>query len=215
MGGHDPYSASKGATEIVCAAYRRSYFDKDGRGPHLGFATARAGNVIGGGDWAKDRLIPDCVRALSKSEPIIIRNPQATRPWQHVLDPLCGYLSLAKNLWQHPDHFSGAWNFGPGVSDQITVAELAERFTTAWGSGTTEKPQIKEIPSHEAQILHLCIDKAVAGLKWQPVLDSLASIDWTVNWYKTWHSGQKASGAMSLEQIRKYSQMAMGKGGWT
>jgi len=98
MGGHDPYSASKGATEIVCSAYRRSFFDKMGRGPHMGFATVRAGNVIGGGDWARDRIIPDCVRALSENEPIVIRNPNAIRPWQHVLDPLSGYLFLAQQL---------------------------------------------------------------------------------------------------------------------
>jgi CDP-glucose 4,6-dehydratase len=215
LGGHDPYSASKGAVEIVSAAYRRSYFDKNGQGPHLGLATARAGNVIGGGDWSKDRIIPDCVRALSQNKPIVLRNPQSTRPWQHVLDPLCGYLLLAKNLWRHPDHFSGAWNFGPGLSDQITVAELAEHFITAWGSGAIQTTQIKEKPAHEAHILHLCIDKAVADLKWQPLLDSSSSIDWTVNWYKSSRCGQQASNSVSLEQIRKYSQMVIKKGDWT
>ena len=121
LGGHDPYSASKGATEIVCSAYHRSFFDKNGCGPHLGFATARAGNVIGGGDWANDRIIPDCIRALSQGEPISIRNPNATRPWQHVLDPLSGYLLLAKRLLDDPDHFCGAWNFGPADDVQIKV----------------------------------------------------------------------------------------------
>jgi len=139
LGGHDPYSASKGATEIVCAGYRLSYFNKDGCGPHLGFATARAGNVIGGGDWSKDRIIPDCVRALSQNKPIVLRNPLATRPWQHVLDPLYGYLLLAKNLWYQPNRFSGAWNFGPGLSDQITVAELAERFIAVWEAAKSKQ----------------------------------------------------------------------------
>ena len=212
LGGHDPYSASKGAAEIVSFAYHRSYFDKNGQGPHLGFATARAGNVIGGGDWAKDRIIPDCVRALTAKKPIIIRNPQATRPWQHVLDPLGGYLLLAARLLENPEKYSGAWNFGPGMSDQVTVAELAERFIKAWGSGTIKCSKVKDKPTHEAHLLHLCIDKAVTGLKWQPMLDSLSSIDWTVSWYKKMQIGQKASDSVSLEQIRKYSQMAMKKG---
>ena len=212
LGGHDPYSASKGAAEIVCAAYRLSFFNKDGRGPHLGFATARAGNVIGGGDWAKDRIIPDCVRALTAKKPIIIRNPQATRPWQHILDPLYGYLLLAKNLWHYPDRFNCAWNFGPCISDQITVTELAERFIKAWGSGTIQCIKVKDKPKHEAHLLHLCIDKAVTGLKWQPMLDSFSSIDWTVNWYEKMHVGKKAPNSLSLEQIRKYSKIVLKKG---
>jgi len=220
MGGHDPYSASKGATEIVCSAYLRSFFQKSGEiwghdpnspefgivspdfpvscppefvsgtcsgspqgaervpGKLIGFATARAGNVIGGGDWAKDRIIPDCVRALSKGEPIIIRNPNATRPWQHVLDPLSGYLQLAKRLTEDPEPFSGAWNFGPLMTDQISVLDLARRFVSAWGSGRIElnsgdMTRIRQnsvscprnSPLHEAHILHLAIDKAACDLK--------------------------------------------------
>jgi len=202
MGGHDPYSASKGATEIVCAAYQRSYFDEDGRGPHLGFATARAGNVIGGGDWAKDRIIPDCVRALSKGEPIILRNPNATRPWQHVLDPLSGYLLLAQRLLESSARFSGAWNFGPLAADQITVKELAQRFISAWGSGKISIPGVQGKAPHEAHLLHLNIDKAVAELDWHPALDSSTAIDWTANWYNTWNSGKKDMRKLSLEQIR-------------
>jgi CDP-glucose 4,6-dehydratase len=212
LGGHDPYSASKGAVEIVCSAYLRSFFDKKGHGPHPGFATARAGNVIGGGDWAKDRIIPDCVRALSKNEPIIVRNPKATRPWQHVLDPLSGYLLMAERLWENPDKFSGVWNFGPRTSDQITVLELAERFITAWGRGSIFMSDADKNTPHEAHFLHLSIDKAVFELKWQPILDSSTSIDWTVDWYKSWHNGQKTSEPLSLKQIREYSRMVMKKG---
>ncbi len=214
LGGHDPYSASKGAAEIISAAYRRSYFDQKGQGPHLGFATARAGNVIGGGDWAKDRIIPDCIRALTANQPIVIRNPYATRPWQHVLDPLHGYLLLAARLLENPDRFSGAWNFGPQTSDQITVRTLAERFIQTWGSGTIQTPPIKKAP-HEAHLLNLNVDKAAFELKWQPVLDSSSAIDWTVDWYKSWRHGQKNIGSVSLEQIRSYNHMAMKKGAWT
>ena len=204
MGGHDPYSASKGATEIVCSAYLRSYFDKNGRGPHIGCATARAGNVIGGGDWAKDRIIPDCIRALSKDEPIIIRNPQATRPWQHVLDPLCGYLLLAQRLFENPVRFSGAWNFGPSASDQITVKELAERFIASWGSGTIQTPQLIEKAPHEAHLLYLSIDKAVFELNWRSRLDSSTAISQTVDWYKSWNSNNTAMKDISIAQIKMY-----------
>ena len=212
LGGHDPYSASKGATEIVCAAYLRSYFAKKSQGPHPGFATARAGNVIGGGDWAKDRIVPDCVRALSKGKPIIVRNPKATRPWQHVLDPLSGYLLLCKQLRINPDVFSGAWNFGPQTANQITVVQLAERFITVWGSGTIQTTQIKGKPSHEAHLLHLSIDKAAFELKWQPVLDSSSSIDWTVEWYKSWHQTKDKHQDLSIQQIRKFSDLEAMKG---
>jgi CDP-glucose 4,6-dehydratase len=206
MGGHDPYSASKGAMEIVCSAYLRSYFNKIGRGPHLGFATARAGNVIGGGDWAKDRIIPDCVRALSKNEPIIIRNPKATRPWQHVLDPLSGYLFLVKRLLADPDHFSGSWNFGPVESGQIKVIELAEKFIKAWGGGQIEAPPSENNAPHEAHLLKLCIDKAIHELRWKPSLDSESAIDWTVDWYKVWHEKKSDLRVISIDQINKFEK---------
>jgi CDP-glucose 4,6-dehydratase len=204
VGGHDPYSASKGAVEIVCSSYLRSYFQKSGRGPHLGFATARAGNVIGGGDWAKDRIIPDCVRALSKDEPIIIRNPQAVRPWQHVLDPLCGYLLLAKRLLMDPDHFSGSWNFGPVEEDQISVLGLANKFIAAWGCGQIETPPPGDGAPHEAHLLKLCIDKAVRELQWRPVLNSKYAIDWTVDWYKAWHERKADMRGFSIKQITEF-----------
>jgi len=215
LGGHDPYSASKGAAEIVSDAYRSSYFDKNGQGPHLGLATARAGNVIGGGDWAKDRIIPDCVRALTTDQSIVIRNPQATRPWQHVLDLLYGYLLLATRLLENPDTFSGAWNFGPHTSNQITVQALTEWIVAAWGKGTISTRNTNENASHEARLLHLCIDKAAFELRWRPILDSYSAINWTVDWYKSWHSGQTKQDSLSLKQIRKYSQIAIKKGART
>jgi len=208
MGGHDPYSASKGATEIVCAAYLRSYFSGNGQGQHPGFATARAGNVVGGGDWAKDRIIPDCIRALSKNEPIVIRNPKATRPWQHVLDPLHGYLSLARHLWQQPDLYSGAWNFGPSESQQITVADLVQRFISAWGTGTMKTPPGAHQAPHEAHLLRLNTDKAASELRWQPMFDSTTAIDWTIQWYKYWHERTGAMQDRSVCQIQEFHRLA-------
>jgi CDP-glucose 4,6-dehydratase len=204
VGGHDPYSASKGAAEIICSSYLRSYFHRNGRGPHLGIATVRAGNVIGGGDWAKDRIIPDCVRALSINEPIIIRNPQAVRPWQHVLDPLCGYLFLAKKLLADPDHFSGSWNFGPLEDGRINVLELAKKFIEAWGRGNIETPSAENGAPHEAHLLKLCIDKAIHELQWKPALNSKYAIDWTVDWYKAWHGRKADLRVFSINQITEF-----------
>jgi CDP-glucose 4,6-dehydratase len=212
MGGHDPYSASKGAAEIVCSAYRRSFFDKEGRGPHPGVATARAGNVIGGGDWAKDRIIPDCIRALSRGEPIIVRNPDATRPWQHVLDPLSGYLQLAVRLWENPEIVSGGWNFGPRTSDQITVRDLAERFIASWGKGAIHIPNTDKKAPHEAHLLQLSIEKAAFELKWKPILDSTSSIDWTVDWYKFWHEHNRNLQKLSVRQIRDFQKRVLKNG---
>lgn len=210
MGGHDPYSASKGATEIVCASYLRSYFHPNGRGPHVGLATARAGNVIGGGDWAKDRIIPDCVRALVTGQPILIRNPNATRPWQHVLEPISGYLLLAARLMDQAPKYSGAWNFGPQTARQITVHELASRFVTAWGCGTIHAPLQDEPALHEARLLHLNTDKASSELQWQPILDGSTAIDWTVDWYKSWHLTKKNRQQLSLGQIDRFVKIAQG-----
>lgn len=204
VGGHDPYSASKGAAEIVCAAYLRSYFSENGQGPRCGFATARAGNIIGGGDWAKDRIIPDCVRALSAGDPVNIRNPHAVRPWQHVLDPLAGYLILAQRLTEEPARFSGSWNFGPAEGTRISVLELADQFIAAWGAGTVNIPDHDGSPPHEAGLLKLCIDKALGELLWKPTLRGDAAIDWTVRWYKAWHGGKQHMKAVSLEQIHEF-----------
>ncbi len=212
MGGHDPYSASKGATEIVCASYFQSFFDKKALGPHIGFATARAGNVIGGGDWAKDRIIPDCIRALSKGEPLVVRNPNATRPWQHVLDPLSGYLLLTQRLFEDPERFSGPWNFGPMENDHIRVIDLANKFTAAWGDGKTPAIQSETNAPHEAHLLRLYIDKAINELHWKPLLGGGDSIDWTVEWYKAWHMRDKDLRSLSLSQIISFTEIAVKKG---
>lgn len=211
MGGHDPYSASKGAAEIVCSAYRRSFFDKTGLGPHMGFATVRAGNVIGGGDWAKDRIIPDCIRALSENEPMVIRNPNSTRPWQHVLDPLSGYIFLAQQLLNDPDRFSGTWNFGPADTEHIKVEELAKRFVAVWGEGRIQSAKANQSAPHEANLLRLSIDKAAYELGWFPVLNGSTAIDWTVNWYKDWRQGEKDMREFSLSQIHEYTDIALAK----
>jgi CDP-glucose 4,6-dehydratase len=211
MGGHDPYSASKGATEIVCSAYRRSFFGKAGRGPHMGFVTVRAGNVIGGGDWAKDRIIPDCISALSENKPIVIRNPNATRPWQHVLDPLSGYLFLAQQLLSDPDRFSGAWNFGPADIEHINVEELAKRFIVAWGEGSIKTVKSNQSAPHEANLLRLSIDKVAYELGWFPVLNGSTAIDWTVNWYKDRRRVGKDMREISLDQVHEYTGIALKK----
>jgi len=212
MGGHDPYSASKGAAEIICASYVQSFFAKNALGPHIGFATARAGNVIGGGDWAKDRIIPDCIRALSEGEPIVVRNPHATRPWQHVLDPLSGYLLLAQRLLEDPERFSGSWNFGPMGNGHIPVIDLANKFITAWGAGNIQTIQTETNAPHEAHLLRLCIDKAMNELSWKPFLGGGDAIDWTVGWYKAWHMGDKDLRSLSLSQIRSFKEIGAKKG---
>lgn len=184
LGGYDPYSSSKACSEIITAAYRSSFFLKNGKA----LSSVRAGNVIGGGDWREDRLVPDCIRALKKSEYIGIRSPRAVRPWQHVLEPLSGYLLLASRMYQDGEKYSGAWNFGPYHRSIITVEQLVQKLIDYWGSG-----QYKDLsgPSsqepHEASLLMLDISKAIHQLNWTPVLDVNKSIEYTVNWYKAAH----------------------------
>lgn len=179
LGGHDPYSASKAAAEIVFSAYARSYLD--GR-PDLGTATARAGNVIGGGDWAVDRVVPDCVRASERGDAIRLRRPHATRPWQHVLEPLSGYLLLATRLRQAPREYAGAWNFGPDSSDVRTVYEVATTIIQRLGSGSVEivgsPPDL-----HEANLLQLNCDKAHRALGWHPRWTVDRALKNTASWY--------------------------------
>jgi CDP-glucose 4,6-dehydratase len=195
MGGHDVYSMSKGAAELVAASYRRSF--------GLRVATARAGNVIGGGDWAENRIVPDAIRALSRTEPVDVRNPYAVRPWQHVLEPLSGYLELARQLDERPE-LADAWNFGPFPDDTRTVEELVERVIHAWGEGTWTTRQ-REQP-HEAGMLRLAIDKAMAQLDWRPRWRFDEAIDRTVAWYKAAHDGATADQLRELtrSQIRDY-----------
>ncbi len=184
LGGYDPYSASKACAELVIDSYRNSFFNIANYANHKkAIAVGRAGNVIGGGDWAKDRLVPDIVRALIDSKPVVIRNPNAVRPWQHVIEPLVGYLMLGKKLFEAPLHFSSAYNFGPYVNDALPVLDMTKLAIQAWGSGTFDVQTDANQP-HEAGLLKLDISKATREIGWLPKLNALAAINATVNWYK-------------------------------
>jgi CDP-glucose 4,6-dehydratase len=202
MGGHDPYSSSKGCAELVTAAYRASYFAQNAHGTTV--ASARAGNVIGGGDWAKDRLIPDIVRALSAGSPVQIRNPHAIRPWQHVLEPLNGYLTLAERCWQDGMLCAEGWNFGPNDSDARPVQWIVERMTQRWGDGACWVRDENPHP-HEAHYLKLDVSKAKMRLGWQPRLDLATTLDWVAEWYRAHSQGADAR-SLTLDQIERYEQ---------
>jgi CDP-glucose 4,6-dehydratase len=185
LGGHDPYSASKAAAEMVFSSYARSFF---GKMPNFGAASTRAGNVIGGGDWADDRIVPDCMRAIRDGQPIVLRNPMATRPWQHVLEPLSGYLLLATRLRDQPEEFSGSWNFGPPSTDARNVLQVAEGIVERFGRG-----QITVTPdtdgNHEAGLLQLNCDKANQFLPWKARWDIEKTLSMTVSWYQAFFEG--------------------------
>jgi CDP-glucose 4,6-dehydratase len=180
LGGHDPYSASKACTELVVAAYERSFLSSDLCPTAV--ATVRAGNVIGGGDWASDRIVPDAIRALQSRRPLMVRNPGAVRPWQHVLEPLAGYLMLARCLYVHGKKYSGAWNFGPSGSG-VTVAELINKLITAWGAGSWE-PSSADDSCHETLNLLLDSSRARTVLGWRPCLTLEEAISLTTEWYR-------------------------------
>ena len=190
MGGHDPYSSSKGCAELVTAAYRRSFFQtNDPNSPKTAVATVRAGNVIGGGDWAQDRLIPDIMRAVMAGKAVRIRNPSAVRPWQHVLVPLHGYLLLAEKLWHEGEKSAGGWNFGPADQDTQPVSWIAQRLTHYWGQDAGWERDGDQHP-HEAHHLMLDSSKARALLAWQPKLHLDTALKWVVEWYQAYHAGQ-------------------------
>ncbi len=204
MGGYDPYSNSKGCAELVTAAYRKSFFAESAASKKPAIATARAGNVIGGGDWAPDRLVPDFVRAAEKGEPIRVRNPSAQRPWQHVLEPLSGYLTLAERLLGIDGmRYASAWNFGPRDNDAVAVATVVERLTTFWGAGADYTldagPQL-----HEASFLKLDCAKSRAQLGWHPLLSVDSAIEWTIEWHKSMRAGAKMHD-ISAAQISRFS----------
>ncbi|HSU27285.1 MAG TPA: CDP-glucose 4,6-dehydratase [Chitinophagaceae bacterium] len=183
LGGYDPYSASKAAAEIVVSSYRDSFFNPSAHTQHqISIATARAGNVIGGGDMARDRIIPDIVRSMEKNTAIPVRNPGSTRPWQHVLEPLSGYLLLGSKLKDNPK-LAGAWNFGPEADDVLTVEELVKQALEKWGKGSYEIAKLTDQP-HEAGQLRLNINKAKQQLDRRPRLRSAAAISLTIDWYK-------------------------------
>lgn len=184
LGGYDPYSASKAAAEIIIDSYRNSFFNpKDYTQHKKSVSVARAGNVIGGGDWSKDRIIPDVVRALNDQKVIQVRNPNSVRPWQHVLEPLLGYISLAANQFKQPEKFSTSFNFGPNKNDTLPVSELVTQSIKKWGKGTSEH-KVDDKAVHEAGLLHLDISKAKELLNWQPKMNSEQAIEMTMDWYK-------------------------------
>ena len=205
LGGYDPYSASKACAEILIDSYRNSFFNTAQYATHKkAIAVARAGNVIGGGDWAKDRLIPDIIKALVKGENIVVRNPDSVRPWQHVLEPLFGYLLLGAKLKETPALFSEAYNFGPDNENALPVSEMVLLATKAWGSGNFEVVQINGQP-HEAGLLKLDISKVTAALHWKPRMDATQTVEKTILWYKTFHTSPQDIIAFTEEQIKVFA----------
>lgn len=199
LGGVDPYSASKAAAELAFSSYQRSFFQKR---MNLAAASARAGNVIGGGDWAIDRIVPDCVRAIIEGEQITLRNPHATRPWQHVLEPLSAYLLLAERLYSEGKKYSGAWNFGPNVSECFTVAQITEKLLELMESGSFISEESATAP-HEASLLQLNCEKAHRQLGWYPRWRTQETLQATAEWYRVFLSGGDIE-SVTRSQIEHY-----------
>jgi len=204
MGGHDPYSSSKGAVELSVASWRRSFFqDREG----LRLASARAGNVIGGGDWAPDRIVVDFVKGIAEGRPLVLRNPEATRPWQHVLEPLSGYLDLAARLYQGEGwRLAEGWNFGPNEENVVTVEALARALVSAWGEGEVQINRDPKHP-HEAGLLRLDCSKVRKGFGWHGVWDFPETVRQTVQWYRGQHGGEDAK-TLTGKQIDAYGAAA-------
>jgi len=206
MGGHDPYSSSKGCSELVTAAYRRSFFSPAGGDRQaVAIASVRAGNVIGGGDWALDRLVPDTLKAFMENRPVVVRNPHAIRPWQFVLEPLSGYLCLAEKLWAEGPDFAQGWNFGPNGDDARPVAWIVENLAGLWANGASWKIAQGE-HVHEAHYLKLDCSKARERLQWRPRLDLSRALAWTVAWYRGLQDG-KDMHALTTRQIVDYEAL--------
>jgi len=207
LGGHDPYSSSKACAELLVSSYRNSYFPLERYSEHgVSIATARAGNVIGGGDWAKDRLIPDLMRGFSAGEVVNIRNPGAIRPWQHVLEPLRGYLMLAEKVYAAGASFSGGWNFGPNYADAKPVEWIVRRIASLWGAGAAFNFDAGNHP-HEANLLKLDWSKAASELNWEPAFSIERTIEFTVDWYRRWTAGEPAASLVN-RQLEEYSALA-------
>lgn len=203
FGGYDPYSSSKGACEIAIQSWRRSFFNPEdyGKKHHVSLASVRAGNVIGGGDWALDRIIPDCIKALEQEKVIDIRSPKAIRPWEHVLEPLSGYMLLAKKQWEHPTEFCEGWNFGPESESVSTVWEVATELIKNYGKGEL-KDSSDPNAVHEAKLLMLDITKAKTKLGWKPRMNMLQCMDLVADWYKRYRSDNVYQ--LCVEEIEKF-----------
>lgn len=199
LGGRDPYSASKGAAELLFSSYLRSYFLANSK---IGAASVRAGNVIGGGDWSEGRIIPDCIRAINGNSDIILRNPGATRPWQHVLEPISGYLLLAARLWSDPNSYSGSWNFGPDSKNVKNVQEVAEFMIGKFGRGRVSLATTED-SNFESKLLQLNCDKAHQELGWFPRWESDVTLEKTADWFRRFESDELV-GDLSLSQVREY-----------
>jgi CDP-glucose 4,6-dehydratase len=204
LGGSDPYSASKAAAEIVFSSYARSFFKQR---PSLGAATVRAGNVIGGGDWAADRIIPDCIRAIQAGEPIRLRNPGATRPWQHVLEPLSGYILLAARLYEEPSRWRGSWNFGPSTQEVRTVQKVAEVIIESMAKGRIEIVE-SQAQVHEARLLQLNCDKAHQYLDWYPRWHVQQALEATAFWYKSMMNGSNVAEITRTQILEFFPELA-------
>jgi CDP-glucose 4,6-dehydratase len=206
LGGHDPYSNSKACAELVTSAYRDSYFNSEGmNGTRVGIASARAGNVIGGGDWTRDQLIPDLIRSFLENRPCLIRSPMAIRPWQFVMEPLRGYLMLAEQLATKPSRFESAWNFGPEEADAKPVTWIADRLVGLWGGGASWRRDGAVHP-REANYLKLDASKTKVELGWEPVLSLREALAWLVTWYRTFEAGCDVR-ALTLDQIGQYEAL--------
>jgi len=197
MGGYDPYSSSKGCAELVASSYRRSFLQDQG----IGIASVRAGNVIGGGDWADDRLIPDILRSFEKNKPVVIRNPKATRPWQHVLEPLSGYLILAQNLYKDQKKYAEGWNFGPNEKDVQPVDWILDKMISKWPNSSWELDNNSN--PHEAGFLKLDISKAKSKLDWSPVWELSQTLEKIVSWHQAWLNKDDMQ-AVCLTEIEEY-----------
>jgi len=209
LGGRDPYGGSKGCADIVAQTYFHSFLQHT----PTRVGVARAGNVIGGGDWSTDRIVPDCIRAWTKGDSVAVRSPRATRPWQHVLEPLSGYLWLGARLWQKSEGLNGeAFNLGPDAKVDQTVGELLEAMAERWPGAHWQVPEGFEQGGHEDMLLKLCCDKALFQLKWRSILHFPETVAFTLDWYRAWHEGRNDVRAYTCGQIERYCALARERG---